>query len=374
MTDDRTMLGAEPWKQLPAADVVQLHWVDGFVDYEAFFRSLTEKRPIVWTLHDMNAFTGGCHYDGGCGRFAEKCGACPALASRDATDFSRKVWERKRKIFEALPRERLHVVTPSRWLGEEARRSSLFGRFPRSVIPYGLDTEIFQPSGGKERRKALGIPLQAKVILFLADGVDIPRKGYNLALRALEQIPASSEICILTAGRGMVPDNRRFAHVHAGEIADDRLLASTYSAADLLVVPSAQDNLPNTMLESMACGTPVVGFDAGGIPDGVRDGKTGFLAPAGDSAALATAMRTLLDNDALRAEMTANCRRIALEDYAIEIQARRYIELYRELYRQLATASEAARSARAGDDVGEGSANRHPAAEAAITQVTSERQ
>lgn len=330
-SDDRTMFGVEPWSQCPNADVLQLHWVAGFLDYGAFFRWLPEKTRLVWTLHDMNAFTGGCHYDAGCGRFTQGCGACPALGSRQDEDLSAQVWRRKQKSLEALPAGKLHIVTPSRWLAEQAKRSALLSRFPRSVIPYGLDTDVFRPRDPHAERERLGIPLRSKVILFLADGVSDPRKGCDLLLQALAGITDSPDLFLLTLGRGEPVEFRGFPHVHLDAVADDSRLSSVYSAADVFVAPSLQDNLPNTVLESMACGTPVVAHSAGGIPEAVRQNETGFLVPSGDVAELGSAIRRVLENDSMRADMSRNCRRIATAEYAIDIQARRYVTLYTEI-------------------------------------------
>ena len=140
-SDERTLFGATLVDQLPACDVVNLHWIAGFLDYEAFFSRVTQSTPVVWTLHDMNAFTGGCHYDDGCGRFRGSCGACPQLGSTVERDLSRAVWERKRRAFTGLKRSALRVVTPSRWLAAEATRSTLFAGLQTDVIPYGIDVE-----------------------------------------------------------------------------------------------------------------------------------------------------------------------------------------------------------------------------------------
>jgi len=330
-SDDRSQFAADPWAQLPAADVVQMHWVAGFVDYAAFFEALPRETPVVWTLHDMNAFTGGCHYDAGCGRFAGECGACPALASSAENDLSRQIWRRKRRVLDALTTGKLHVVTPSRWLAGEAKRSALFTKFNCSVIPYGLDTNVFQPRDARSARERIGIPPGAKVILFLADGVDDPRKGYEYLVRALDGAAFAGEVFLLTLGRGKPAEFRGFRHVHLEAVTDDRMLAEIYSAADVFVAPSLQDNLPNTVLEASACGTPVIAFNAGGISEAVRHGKTGLLVDVRDADGLRAALSGLLANDAMREEMRRNCRAVATAEYAIDIQARRYVELYGEL-------------------------------------------
>jgi glycosyltransferase involved in cell wall biosynthesis len=330
-SDDRSTYLAGTWNQCPAADVLNLHWVSGFLDYSSFFRWLPENKALVWTLHDMNPFTGGCHYNGGCDKFAAQCGACPQLGSANNNDLSRQIWRRKQESLARLRPERLHIVTPSRWLGEEAKRSSLFRRFPRSVIPYGLDTGVFQPRDRRLMREALGIPPQAKVMLFSARAVSDPRKGLDWLERSLEGSAAGLQLFLLSLGAGGVTKATGIPHRHVDTILDDGLLACMYSAADLFVAPSLEDNLPNTVLESLACGTPVVAFATGGIPDAVRNGETGLTVPVGDAGALQKAIIGLLGNDALRAEMSGKCRSVALAEYDLKVQAQRYVNLYGEI-------------------------------------------
>lgn len=330
-SDDRTKYGKDPWRHLPGSDLIQLHWVTRFVDYQAFFELVPATTPVVWTLHDMVPFTGGCHYDQGCHRFANACGRCPQLGSESDTDLTRQVWQRKCETFQKLRSDRLHIVTPSRWLGEQVGQSALLSRFPRSVIPYGLDTETFAPRDRRHSREILGIPLEAKVVLFLAHGVRDPRKGLHLLTRALESMESSSGMFLLSLGSGTPAEFRRFRTAHIEHVVNDSFLSHVYSAADVLVVPSLQDNLPNTVLESISCGTPVVGFAVGGIPDMVRPGLTGLLAAPGDAADLRRAILDLFSNEEGRKKMAVHCRKIATQEYSLEIQARHYLDLYEEI-------------------------------------------
>jgi glycosyltransferase involved in cell wall biosynthesis len=330
-SDDRTEFGALA-EQMPACDVLNLHWLRKFLDLGAFFA--TTQRPVVWTLHDMNAFTGGCHYDAGCGRFTDRCGRCPQLGSADEHDLSRAVWERKKAMFDALPAGRLHIVALCEWMAREVRRSPLLGRFPVSVIPNGLDTEVFAPRDRRAAREQLGLPVDGRLALFVAESVKNRRKGFQLLLDALRGLNLEDGITLLSIGRSPPELSLGCGHKHLGEIHDDATLAAAYSAADVFVLPSLQDNLPNTALESLACGTPVVAFDTGGIPDIVRPGLTGALAPVGDPAALRKAITSLLgDSDAL-ARMSAHCREVAVKEYALEVQTKRYAALYEKLLGQ----------------------------------------
>jgi len=331
ISDDRSPYSSEPWSQCPEVDLLHLHWVAGFLDYGNFFHFVPESTPLVWTLHDMNPFTGGCHYDMDCGRFVAQCGACPQLGSQKESDFSRDVWRRKARAYRLLSRNHLHLVTPSLWLGEQLSQSSLLSQFPHSVIPYGLDTEVFQPRSPFAMREVLGIPSDAKVILFIADGLNDPRKGFEFLVRALENVDFRFKTVVLSVGQGKPLDIQGLPHVHARSIQDDQILSFVYSCSDVFVVPSLQDNFPNTVLESMACGTPVVAFRTGGIPEAVRHNETGLLVPIGDVKLLREAVVELLANDDKRREKSRNCRHLALKEYRLDTQAYRYLSLYREM-------------------------------------------
>ena len=331
-SDDRSELGAEVLAQLPAADVTVLHWVSGFVDYGAVVPALARRAPLVWMLHDLNPFTGGCHYDAGCGRWVEGCGACPQLGSRAPDDLAARIWRRKRALFRGLPDHALHVVAASRWLGDCAR-AGLLGRFSVSVVPTAVDTDVFAPRDRMQARAALGIPAGAFVVLFTATALHNPRKGLRHLADAFAAWPRPPELLLLTVGRDdpahALPVPRR----HLGLVEHDADMAQALSAADVTVVPSAQDNLPMSALESLACGTPVVGFDTGGIPDIVRPGHTGMLVPPGDPRALGEVLRAWSQQPARAARMRPLCRAVALSDFSLAAQARRHLELYRTLRR-----------------------------------------
>ena len=314
------------------ADVYNLHWVSRFVDVPSFLEKVAGRTPVVWTLHDMNLITGGCHYDDGCGRYTDRCGACPQLGSGRDDDLSRRIWRTKHDMFAAMDAGDLHIVTPSSWLADRVRQSSVTGyRFPVSVIPYGLDLDAFAPRDRQECRRILGIPADAEVLLFAAHSVGNRRKGFGLLVDALDRIRDRERLFVLSVGRGAPDLAEGIAGRHVGYTGEDRLLGVLYSAADLFVLPSLQDNLPATMLESIACGTPVVAFDAGGIREAVKSGRTGEVVPTGDPGALAAAIAGLLDRPAHLEELRRSCRDTALAEYTLDLQARRYRDLYSTL-------------------------------------------
>ncbi len=338
-SDAKSLYGSDPLRKLPVADVINLHYIRSFIDVRPFFRRV--KVPIVWTLHDMNPFTGGCHYDESCGRFDTGCGACPQLRSYRLDDLSAKIFARKMVAYGGVDAELLHIVAPSRWLAGEAARSRLFSRFAVSVIPNGLDTDVFTPLDRAASRELLGIPQDAEVVLFVADSTGNRRKGFALLLDALRDggrsslrsVPASAtgKRLLVCVGSGDPNLPSGFAVRNLGPVSDDAMLARIYSAADVFVIPSLQDNLPNTVLEAMACGTPVVGFRTGGISDMVRPRETGMLAKPGDARSLRDAIEHTFTDESARRYMARRCREIAVTEYALNIQAGRYADLYRSM-------------------------------------------
>ena len=330
-TDDRSVNGPELLKQLPPCDLINLHWFGNFLDYRSFFTTVPKETPVVWTLHDMNAFTGGCHYDNYCGKFADGCGACPQLGSDDEEDLSRQIWGRKNDAFGGIERDQLQLVGVSRWLAEEAGRSSLLGRFPIASINPSLDSRVFAPRNRAAARSALGVPEDASVVLFIADSLVTRRKGFSLLAETLESLEDVPNLFLLSLGHNDPGLVKSIPHLNLGYIEDDLALSGVYSAADVFVMPSLQEAFGQTVLEAMSCGTPVVGFDLGGIPEMIRPGVTGELAPPKDSEAFGKAVRGLLEDPEKRAVLSANGRRMVVEEFAPDIQAGRYAEIYRSM-------------------------------------------
>lgn len=330
-SDDRSEYGAEILRELPTSEVVHLHWIAGFVDYEAFFKRVPKNLPIVWTLHDMNPFTGGCHFDAGCAKFRQKCGACPQLGSSKTVDFSARTWDRKSKAFAHIGSKRMHIVTPSRWLAAEVGESTLLSRFPVTVIPNGVDTELFQPRDRRFARQLFGIPPEARVVLFVADWAGEKRKGLDLLIEAIGGIENLPELCVFTIGRSMARQEIGKRSIAIDYIRDELTMSLAYSAADLFVVPSLQDNLPNTALEAFACGIPTVAFGVGGLTDIIHEDETGVLVAPGDVRALRVAIAKILKTPDRLASMAESCRRTALAEYKLDVQARHYVALYESL-------------------------------------------
>jgi glycosyltransferase involved in cell wall biosynthesis len=325
---ERTQYGGGLVKALPECDVINLQFVWNFLDYGEFLGKC--DKPIVWTLHDMNVFTGGCHYDGGCGRWRTGCGQCPQLRSKSNNDCTSRTWERKRRIFDAIDQNQLNLVAPSRWMASRISESPLLGRFPCHVIPYGLDLKTFQPREQALAREVLGLPVNRKIILFVAQSLSNRRKGFDLLVQSLHLLGIDSDVALVSVGYAPANIKLPVPYFHLGYYDKDGLLSLVYSAADVFVIPSLEDNLPCTVMESLACGTPVIGFDSGGIPDLVRNNETGTLVPRGDVHLLARAMSRLLTDHALSTRLRAQCRLVTENEYSGKLQARRYEELFRQ--------------------------------------------
>jgi len=324
---ERSWYGDELLRDLPGCDVINLHWIAGMFDVSALFRLLPVHLPVVWTLHDMNPLTGGCHYDQGCGKFVENCGRCPQLVSDREGDPSRTALRNKRRAFAEVSEDRFCLVAPSEWLASCARASSLFRRFAVESIPYGIDTLDFAPRDQRWAREVLGIQFEGPVLLFVASTVNDPRKGFRQLKEAVEKTDAP--VFLLSVGGGVYERTER--SLHLGNVGADSLLSLVYSCADVFVITSLQDNLPLTVLEAMACGTPVIGFGTGGIPDAVQDGVAGRTVPIGDVPALALAIAEVVQNPEHWRGLRVQCRNVVMERYTLEQQAHSYARKYREL-------------------------------------------
>ncbi len=311
------------------SDVVHLHWMSFFIDYPSFFQAIPDHVPIVWSFHDMNPLTGGCHYSDGCSRFLVGCGNCPQVSSSGPHDVS---WHSFRAKQKSLRNKKIHIVTPNRWLADLARNSAIFPALTEfHLIPLGLDEVTFRPVDKLVARKELGLPADKPLIAFGAEDVNNYRKGFHHLFGALRQVRRlNPDVECLVFGNGKLPDKRNLLPpIHEfGYIDNPARQRLIYSAADLFVLPSREDNQPQTGLEAMACGTPVVAFRAGGIPEYVLDGVTGFIAPVGDESALARKIISLLANDQLRHTFGINARNVIEQTHTADRQAHEYMELY----------------------------------------------
>lgn len=331
-SDDRSQFGSGPIENIPDCDVVNLHWGAGLIDHASL--PILVRTPMVWTLHDMWPFTGGCHYDDECGRFKQACGRCPILSSQAENDLSHKIWERKQKSWSEVP---IAVVAPSHWLAEMARASSLFKNRRVEVIPNGIDTEKYKPLDKKLARDAYGLPQDRKLVLFSAmSATTDKRKGHHLLLPALKKMALEgwgkkTELIIIGASE---PDSAPALDMkvhYMGHLHDEISSALLFSAADVTVAPSMQENLSNTVMESLSCGTPVVAFNIGGMPDMIDHQSNGYLASAFESDDLAQGIMWILESDERQEMLSRQARKIVLERFAIKTVANQYLTLYQDL-------------------------------------------
>jgi glycosyltransferase involved in cell wall biosynthesis len=315
------------------ADILNFHNLhNAYFSYLAI-PQLTQDKPAVFTLHDMWSFTGHCAYSYDCSRWQTGCGDCPYPETYPAISRDSTRWEWKLKDW-VYSRSNLTIVTPSHWLTQQAKNSML-SRFDIHHIPYGLDTVAYQPIDPELCRMVLGIPVQKKVLMFAADKLKDERKGGDLLLKALQALPATlKEDCVLlTLGQrsSKIDSGVDIPAIHLGHVSSDRLKSMAYSAADLFLFPTRADNLPLVLQESMACGTPMVSFKIGGVSDLVRPGVTGYLAQPEDVEDFCSGIVQLLEDDDMRERMGKKCREISLQEYSLDLQAKRYKELYQSL-------------------------------------------
>ena len=314
------------------ADVLNLHWLGtGTLSIEEIGQI---NKPLVWTLHDMWAFCGAEHYanDTPDSRFriGYQRDNCPA--DEHTKDLNRQTWLRKRRHW----RRPMHIVCPSHWLANCARESTLFQGWPVEVIPNPLDLAIWRPIPKAMARTALGLDLHARLVLIGALNVlSDPRKGTDLVLKALTHLAAGSDTpdALLVFGQSAVAGQLNLpAPTHfLGRLHDDISLVLAYSAADVFVVPSRQDNLPNTAVESLACGTPVVAFDIGGLPDMVTHRENGWLARPFDTEDLAQGIAWVRNNERRRATLSLMARRTAEAQFDEAVVAEKYRTLYNKI-------------------------------------------
>jgi glycosyltransferase involved in cell wall biosynthesis len=312
-------------------DIVHLHWVARMMRLETLARFSV---PLVWTMHDSWAFTGGCYLPGDCTRYRESCGACPVLDSAREDDLSRRVWQRKLRSWHGL---NLTIIAPSRWMAACAQSSSLFRDTRIEVIPNGIDMQSYKPAEKHAARKLFSLPHDKKLILFGAKSATLDRnKGFHLYAEALRDLAAvmkndSVELVFFGSAESGKLSELGFKTHYLGWQDDDATLARLYSAADVFVLPSIQESLGYTVMEAMACGIPCVAFNQCGVPDLIDHRQNGYLAQPYEPSDLARGIAWILEEENRRGELSRNARRKIEQVYAIEKVSERHLALYREI-------------------------------------------
>lgn len=290
------------------SDIIHLHWISDFVDYKSFFGNI--NKPVVWTLHDMNGFLGGFHYKGDENRFGEPM--------KMLDDNQKRI---KKQALQKLASEQLSIIAPSLWLCNLSKESEVLGKFSHYHIPNGVDTAIFtikKKPGGKGKIK----------VLFVAESLHNYRKGFDIALEVLKDDDVIRQCEFIAVGH--VEKSSRIPHItYYGIINSEEKMSELYNEADIFLLPSREDNLPNCMIESLCCGTPVVGFAIGGLPETITDGINGYLSgemtPTGLKRALLTCIANIDSLDRHRIAEDAQSK------YSDEVQERAVAKLYHHM-------------------------------------------
>ncbi|MGH7380724.1 MAG: glycosyltransferase family 4 protein [Candidatus Methylomirabilales bacterium] len=332
------LLTRHPWFR--EADIIQLYNTHGGYFSHLALPRISRQRPVVWRLSDMWPLTGHCAYSHDCERWQAGCGSCPLLGDYPALkrDTTALLWKVKKSVYD---RSKLVVVVTNSWMAGLVKESPLLGRFPVRTIPNGVDTEIFRPIPKAAARESLGIPLHAKVVLFSAHvAATGTRKGGEYVRPALERVAASGvrDLVLVVIGEGAEAweGSPQYRTIRMGFTQSDRLLASIYAAADVLLHPAVVENLANGIIESLACGTPVAAFRVGGVTDVVRDGETGYLARLRDVEDLSEGLRKLFLTQKMQPDMAKQCRRTIEAGYTRETELRHFASLYEEMVRDRA--------------------------------------
>ena len=316
------------------ADIIHLAWINqGMLSLKDIRRILRSGKPVVWTMHDLWPATGICHYPRGCKAFYSGCGRCRLLPGGGApNDLSARVFKKKLQLYHD---SNIRFVACSRWLEQQARESRLMQGQRLTSIPNTIDTNVFRPIDKKESRFRAGLPADKKVILFVSQRVTDERKGMKYFIEALEQLvknhPELKEqscVAILGGHSEEITHELPLPTYPLGYINDERRIINIYNASNVYVLPSLEDNLPNTIMEAMACGVPCVSFAVGGIPEMIDHMENGFLAPPRDAEKLAEGIWWTLSVATDKVSQSAVTK--VMQKYSAASVAMQYIEVYNE--------------------------------------------
>ena len=308
-------------------DIVHLHYLGRGFGRPEIIGNI--KRPIIWTLHDMWPFTGGCHYDKECGRYRDSCGKCPVLGSSKEKDLSRKVWRRKQA---AWGEAKVTIVTLSNWMERCVGESTIFQNATTYRVPNGLDLDLFRPIEPAVARSILGFPVDKLLVLFgTVTAGSKEYKGFEHLeemLTGAVEIGTEVEAVVFGGSEPSDPPDFGFPTTYMGRLHDTNSLVLLYSAVDVFIAPSRQDNLPNTVMEALACGTPCLAFNIGGMPDLIDHKKNGYLATPFDTADMAAGLNWILADSDRRRRLSENARKKVERCFSQRLQVERMMEIY----------------------------------------------
>ncbi len=313
------------------ADVIHLHWVNQGMLSLKDLRKIMERKPVVWTMHDLWPATAICHYTRGCVHYQQECEKCRLLVGNSWHDLANRVWRKKQNILQG---QQVTYVSCSQWLADEARKSALLQGQKIVSIPNTIDTRVFRPLDKHQAKQSLDLPVDKRMILFVSQRVTDPRKGMDYFVEAVrllvEKYPEMSDqtaIAILGGHAEDVASRLALPVWPLGYVSDPKRIVQVYNAADCFVLPSLEDNLPNTIMEAMACAVPCVGFHIGGIPEMIDHQQNGYVAQLGQAADLAQGIHYVLAESDYEA-MSKRCIQKVYRCYSQQSVANQYIEVY----------------------------------------------
>jgi len=321
------------------ADIINLHWINnGFISLTSLEKILALNKPVVWTLHDMWAFTGGCHYSGECNKYKTECNICPHLKISNPNDSSNRIFNSKRSFYD---NKNLSFITSSNWLRDEAKSSALLKIKEILTVNTPIDIIKYNPADKKQSKSDLKLDPNKLHILFGTWSIKDKRKGFYLLKEAINIISKSNntqkEIELLVFGRADTTELNLPFKVHSfGRISDEEMISQIYSAADFSVVSSLEDNLPNTVLESLSCGTPVVAFNIGGIPEMIDHKENGYLVEKLTGESLSIGLNWMITNYDLLEKLSVNAYGKVLNNYTYERIGKIYKAKYEEILNEKA--------------------------------------
>ena len=321
--------------ELSQADVIHLHWINqGMLSLKDIRRIIESGKPIVWTMHDMWPFTGICHYAGDCDKYTTHCENCPILYKGNKKDLSFHTFQQKKRMLEG---SHIHFVSCSQWLGNMAKRSKLIGNHSIVSIPNAINTNLFKPRDKQAARHKLGLPMDKQLLLFGSMKTTDKRKGIDYLVNACELLAKSHPdfckqlgVVILGKESNLYESLFPFPIYSMNYVNSEKELADIYNAVDLYVTPSLQDNLPNTIMEAMACGIPCVGFNVGGIPEMIDHLHNGYVADYKSAEDFANGIHWALSEGEYES-LSQEAHRKVLTSYSESAVAKRYIEIYNKI-------------------------------------------
>lgn len=322
-------------REFKEADVIHLSWINqGMLSLKGIRKILESNKPVVWTMHDLWPASSICHYARNCRNYEKQCGNCPLLPGNGSSnDLSARIWKKKRKILE---RNSILFVTCSRWLADKAKKSGLLSRQKVISIPNPIDSRAFTKENREEARLYAGLPEGKKLILFVSQRVTDKRKGMDYFITAINKMveahPEMKDNCgiaILGGKAEELADKLPLPSYPLGYVSEEKKIASIYNSVDLFVLPSLEDNLPNTIMEAMACGVPCVGFNTGGIPEMIDHLKNGYVAEYKSSDDLARGIHWVL-SEADHQSLSNEAMKKVNQCYSQYAVAMKYIEAYNQ--------------------------------------------